>query len=71
MSAVTTPTCRSCGTKFPGRDSCKSCGCDPDAPPSIARKVMQAVPDPMDRGRRRALRRSLTSSQRRRGHGRQ
>jgi hypothetical protein len=29
---MSTPTCRTCGTKFPGKDSCKVCGRDPHAP---------------------------------------
>lgn len=29
---MSTPTCRTCGTKFPGKDVCKMCGRDPHAP---------------------------------------
>lgn len=34
-----TPTCRSCQTKFPGKDVCKVCGADPNAEPSIDQKI--------------------------------
>ncbi len=72
MHAVTTPTCASCGTKFPGRDSCKSCGRDPNAAPSVQSIVRKAVPESDATGRRRALKRSITSTpaRRKRKHGR-
>lgn len=29
MTAVHTPTCERCGTKFPGREFCRACGYSP------------------------------------------
>ena len=74
---ATTPVCRSCGTKFPGRESCKSCGNDPDATPSLAvlAEVAVASLDPsgdrnLDRRRRKALERSMMQRRKPRKHGR-
>lgn len=49
-----TPTCRTCGTKFPGRDVCKQCGADPAAAPTVESRIGRAlresgVPKNMDR----------------------
>lgn len=40
---MTTPTCKTCGTKFPGKDFCKSCGFDPNATPTVTQRVARAV----------------------------
>ena len=74
---ATTPICRSCGRKFPGRDTCSYCGCDPHADPSSERLVEIAVGSlastgdrELDRRRRRALERSMRQSRKPRQHGR-
>ena len=74
MTAATKscPVCRSCGAKFPGRDSCKSCGANPNGAPVVSMRVNAAIPGkkPEDRKRRKALLRSLTQQPRRKKHGR-
>ena len=76
MTTMTTmPTCAACGTKFPGRDSCKSCGCDPvtgDAfrPYAPVVSVASKSADPRERRRRKAQQRSMMQAAHRRKHGR-
>jgi hypothetical protein len=74
---ATTPICRSCGRKFPGRDTCSQCGCDPGVAPSSAAlaKIAVASLDPsgdrnLDRRRRKALGRSMMQKRKPRKHGR-
>lgn len=73
---MTTPTCRTCGTKFPGRDICKSCGVDPAAEPNRAARaarVVKAMPKPSNAAQRRMLKyklRSIQNAPRKRKHGR-
>lgn len=38
-----TPTCRTCGTKFPGRDVCKHCGAEPGAEPTVESRINRAL----------------------------
>lgn len=37
-----TPICRTCDTKFPGKDVCKTCGADPNAEPTLDYKIERA-----------------------------
>lgn len=76
---MTTPTCRTCGTKFPGREVCKECGADPNAVPSEAIRFKHAVRRAVataphlkpTKATTRAIRRSIENKPRKRGHGRQ
>jgi len=72
---ASTPTCVACGTKFPGRDVCKSCGCDPhtgDGFKLLARApVVVTAADPRQRRRQKALLRSQRQQRHGRKHGRQ
>lgn len=36
-----TPTCNTCDTKFPGKEICKLCGSDPNAPANLEWKIAQ------------------------------
>jgi uncharacterized Zn finger protein (UPF0148 family) len=38
---MTTPTCRTCGAKFPGRVTCKVCGADPALEPTVEQRVQR------------------------------
>ena len=71
---ASTPTCVACGTKFPGRDVCKSCGCDPHTGDGfkLARApVVVTAADPRQRRRQKALLRSQRQQRHGRKHGRQ
>jgi len=71
---ASTPTCVACGTKFPGRDVCKSCGCDPhtgDGFKLLARAPVVVTVDPRQRRRQKALLRSQRQQRHGRKHGRQ
>jgi hypothetical protein len=39
---MSTPICRTCDTKFPGKHKCKTCGADPNAEPTLDWKIEQA-----------------------------
>lgn len=39
---MSTPTCNTCETKFPGKETCKLCGNDPNGPAAIEWKIAQA-----------------------------
>ena len=43
---MSTPTCRTCETKFPGKDVCKTCGADPGAEPTLDYKIERAKAAP-------------------------
>jgi len=43
---MSTPTCRTCDTKFPGKHKCKTCGADPNAEPTLDWKIEQAKAKP-------------------------
>lgn len=36
---MTTPTCNTCGTKFPGKERCKKCGANPTGKTEVEAKV--------------------------------
>lgn len=36
---MSTPTCNTCGTKFPGRERCKKCGANPTGKPEVEAKI--------------------------------
>jgi uncharacterized OB-fold protein len=72
---MTTPICRTCGAKFPGRVTCKTCGSDPAAPAQKVAKaalVRKATTTYTIEDRRllRARVRSITATQKKRKHGR-
>lgn len=41
-----TPTCNTCDTKFPGKEICKLCGSDPNAPADLNWKIAQTSAKP-------------------------
>lgn len=69
-----TPTCKSCGTKFPGKDTCKTCGLDPNAPRTKEWKIKKVALLPTatveDRRSKKAKIRSITNAPAKRKHGR-
>lgn len=73
-----TPTCRTCGAKFPGKDTCNHCGSDPNATPTVASRVKRALGvtpskprTTKDRRARKAQVRSITNTKAGNKHGRQ
>jgi hypothetical protein len=73
---VSTPTCRTCGAKFPGKEVCTHCGANPNAEPSTTARVKLAIkqaPKARTAADRRKLKHQLKSIQsrpRKRKHGR-